>query len=482
MSILIGALRDPIAILLFACVIIYVTLLGKWMLNEVGRTFAIGYLVLVSGSTVWVLLAPRPDEAMLFPVGEEVWKLALVTSEFALVALAAFSISRALLGGTRLTNFLPILGLSALGGASLLSALLANSPTFPRSAVVLPIIVIGLLLAGHQSKHVPVSLFISSLGGIMWASLALAVIAPQWAFRGMTSTAVAAFMARLAGVTSHPNSLGGLAALALAISLWPSVSGRVRCLVLPPTLAVLYLSESKTAWVAAITAVLLSWVFRNSKSHRASFKSALLIVIVGMLGTLGILSIDAGIASIDPKAVESITTLTGRTALWATSLDLWLERPVLGYGQDAWSESWRAQYGYTFAGQAHNQFVQALVQTGLVGLLVNVFYLAVLGVAAIRTATATNGATLSIYAVLLLRCLTEAPLRFSAVDHSFLLHASVFLLITLAQVSTPLHLPAQKRTRRRRNDTAKVTAALSGCSLTTPRPISTIATITPAGT
>lgn len=433
MSFLVGLVRDPLLLIALACAVVYSLLIGNWILNEIGRVLKIGYVVLVTGSTGWVLLAPRTDGAMLLPVGDVLWRRAIVTTEIILLALAALAIFWALLARSRVIQLPLIMSLLVLAGASVFSALVAPTPALPRGAVVLPVIMLGLLAAGQRSRRLPVSLFASSLGVIMWASLAVAVIAPQWAFYGSTSTAIAAFHARLAGLTSHPNALGGLAALALAITIWPGISSRHRMLVVPPALGALYLSESKTAWVSAITAALIWWIFRSLNGRRAPFKSATLVVIVGVALTFSVLMMETGAAAMDSGTSENLTTLTGRTAVWAVSIDLWRNRPILGYGQEAWSEDWREQYDLAFAGQAHNQFIQALVQTGLLGLLATFIYLGVLAAAAIRAATATNGATLAVYMVLLLRCMTESPLKFSIADHTFLIHVSVFLLISLTQ-------------------------------------------------
>jgi O-antigen ligase len=106
---------------------------------------------------------------------------------------------------------------------------------------------------------------------------------------------------------------------------------------------------------------------------------------------------------------ENLFTLTGRTYIWATSLNTWLDDPVFGYGLGLWEGEYRATHAPLFP-HAHNQFIQTLASAGVVGLLGLLAYLWVAVRSALRAAPVTP-IPLLLLAAVLAQCLTNVPLR-----------------------------------------------------------------------
>ena len=129
-------------------------------------------------------------------------------------------------------------------------------------------------------------------------------------------------------------------------------------------------------------------------------------------------------------ADNDVTTLTGRTDIWRVTLDTWRQNPWFGYGPALWDLEFRlTHHGALAAWHAHNQFIQALGEAGIVGLAAMPTYLASLVYNGVRFAASTRGVTLALLLLILSRTMTEVPVRFSGLlDTTFFIHAVVFAL------------------------------------------------------
>jgi O-antigen ligase len=182
------------------------------------------------------------------------------------------------------------------------------------------------------------------------------------------------------GVHSHKNQAGSFALLnfpiALAALISPGIaSTRTRALLLlAAILLIAVLSQSKTSTalilVSVISAAVLLALARSNA--RTLLMSAL---IAGAILTFGIIWIndfrwEDAIASmsIDP-------TLTGRDQVWVFTEAHIAQRPWLGFGFGSFwdaqptSAEYLNEFGITFAfGQAHNGYLDLLVQLGCIGM------------------------------------------------------------------------------------------------------------------
>jgi O-antigen ligase len=210
---------------------------------------------------------------------------------------------------------------------------------------------------------------------------------------------------RVSGIFDHPNRLGPAALLYLVLEYVHPSRRLVRLATSTLAFTLLVLSQSKTALVAAVAVglVLLASRWEPRKALAAS-GVALTLAMPAVLLT-GIQPGDI----VEELPIAHVDTLTGRTDLWEMGWDLWVEAPVVGHGSGVFltvaeqtGERWRAQ--------AHNEYIQALAESGLVGLLALIAYLAVLLRIAARHAAATRNASMALVTILLLQTFTEVHL------------------------------------------------------------------------
>jgi O-antigen ligase len=113
---------------------------------------------------------------------------------------------------------------------------------------------------------------------------------------------------------------------------------------------------------------------------------------------------------LESRAGDQLLTLTGRNVLWAIAIEEWSRNPLFGYGPSMWDPEYRRSIGLFFAFSAHNQFMQSLGAAGAMGLIGLLIYLCALAIYALRATNASRGLSLALLVVVLLRCLSEAPL------------------------------------------------------------------------
>jgi O-antigen ligase len=122
--------------------------------------------------------------------------------------------------------------------------------------------------------------------------------------------------------------------------------------------------------------------------------------------------------------------------IWEITLKEWWANPLFGYGPTLWDIDYRIAHGQLEAGQAHNQFVQTLGDSGLLGLLALLSYLMMLFYYAMKYTKESKGVLLALVLVLLLRCFTESPFRLIVfLEPAFLTHLILFTLLVMMQRS-----------------------------------------------
>lgn len=177
------------------------------------------------------------------------------------------------------------------------------------------------------------------------------------------------------GIFAEKNHAGG----AMVFLLTPVVdfSRRLnfkRALYAAVVLFLILMSQSRTAWIAAVLYPLFMLTLYLAK--RVESRLALLVV-VGVVTTVGVSS-----AVIIPNLAEILglfgrdLTLTGRTEVWKLVVQAIAEHPILGYGFSAFWQGLTGEsgkiiltLGWAF-GYAHDGYLEVLLQVGIVGLIV----------------------------------------------------------------------------------------------------------------
>lgn len=315
---------------------------------------------------------------------------------------------------------------------TLTGATVSGVPGFNHKSLYLPIVLGALIslpyadfsrLVGHLKLMLAIVMFLSLLAGAVF---------PDFALLRPYAGQLPGIDFRLYGVAAHANSLGPIALLLILLELYFPSRAYFRWSVLALALANFLLAQSKTAWVTALAILIFAYLpYRfmmlqtRADGHTSAIKLILTVIMTLIVGLLAFANVD-----IDRILNNEVLTLTGRSTVWADTLAEFERYPVFGYGPSLWGLEYRIKAGKLAAGQAHNQFIQTLGESGLVGLILLLAYLGVLLRLTLMSFRASRGFSLALYVLLLVRCITEAPLRGVVNDWPFFIHAT--LLIALA--------------------------------------------------
>lgn len=249
---------------------------------------------------------------------------------------------------------------------------------------------------------------------------------------------------RLAGLASHPVTLGLLSQLALlCLMAFPYRNSWLNRLAWVISFGSLFMAQSKTAWVAFIlcSVCLLAvrhgpaWWRRVSNPLRpeTGIVSVLMFMVAVATMVLILMFGDLGIRwdkFMDSAQGAQLASLTGRDLIWAIAYDEWQRNPLFGYGPTLWDEKFRAVIDMPYATNAHNQFMDTLSRSGSVGALALMLYALVLLVLSLRYARASAGVSLALFVALTLRSVSEVPLSLFGYGAELITH--ILLLMTLA--------------------------------------------------
>lgn len=183
---------------------------------------------------------------------------------------------------------------------------------------------------------------------------------------------------RLRGLSGHPNVLGEQAAVLVTFAIICYRRGILNRWVFIAALiagfGALIAAESRTSAAAAIVV----WIVIELRERRYLWPMAGIALLVGAIalpfiaiGGLPSMSSFLGLLARSGSATE-ITTLTGRTELWAVASELIARKPLFGWGFNGTEALMMGSVGRNFAGDpvnAHNMYVQTLLCMGFLGSL-----------------------------------------------------------------------------------------------------------------
>jgi O-antigen ligase len=319
-------------------------------------------------------------------------------------------------------------------GTALIGMTAAGEPMFSYKVFYVPIVLGAAYTLGDFRERVIAAHVKAILFLVAAVSLLLAAVAPQHALLGDYQGLIPGVHFRLYGLSTHPNTLGPAALLLIVFELYFPSPRLARYTLLACGALVFILAQSKTAWVAAVGLYVFGLIpYRIVQTPglnaKVVFLTANVIAAVTVLLIVTALYPTEGLSN-----TESLTTLTGRTEIWRITLEEFKHYPVFGYGPQLWGLEYRLQEGWLVAGQAHNQFIQTLGESGSVGLLLLLGYLAVLFGYAIRYLRESRGLVLVLLILICFRCFSESPLRVSVLlEWAFVEH---LLLVVFAARAT----------------------------------------------
>ncbi|CAN5493156.1 hypothetical protein BH23ACT6_BH23ACT6_28030 [soil metagenome] len=242
------------------------------------------------------------------------------------------------------------------------------------------------------------------IGGMLITSVLVIAVGSPGALNVNNPHGIIPLIGRWKGTFSHANSFGPAGVVYLVLERLQPSRLSVRVPMIAAALAAIVLSQSKTAWAAALIVGTILAVAGWARP-RAVFAA----LAAASLAALSAMVLDAERFDIDETPLGTVSTLTGRTGLWALGLERWQESPWFGAGSGVFLDI-AERTGQEWAGQAHNAYVSALAEHGVVGLLAVLGYLGAIGAIAWRSAQATRNAAVALFAALLVRTMTETPL------------------------------------------------------------------------
>ena len=253
---------------------------------------------------------------------------------------------------------------------------------------------------------------------------------------------------RLHGLALHAVGLGMFALVGL-LCLWnrPYRLAWVNAGSWVLALSVLVAAQSKVAWAAfglcATCIVIVRWSRPVAKwvgaRSNASAVSAMLIfgavAAVALSGVLAFGDLGNKIALfLTSDEGARLMTLTGRERIWEIAFQEWARSPVFGFGPTLFNEDYRMSIGVVSATHGHNQLVDTLARSGLVGVVGVGFYVLVLTYYAIKFAVATRGLSLALVLLMLQRSITEVPFDLFGYSPENIPHF-VLLMVIAGEVS-----------------------------------------------
>jgi O-antigen ligase len=225
----------------------------------------------------------------------------------------------------------------------------------------------------------------------------------------------------------------------------------------------IFLSASRGGMLALVVQiiVLAVLVLRSQKSNwkQPLLLGGFLILVIGFLVWLGGNELTRRLASIHS---ETQTELSGGTRITIDRdcLRMFLKRPFLGWGLGTFPTvypGFRSFYTTFFVNQAHNDFLQLLVETGLAGFAIGIWLLvATFRQAATKLQDWTETATGALTVASLLGCV--GILVHSALDFNLQIPANAALFYALCAIAAapPLQESQRRRVLRRRHLHAEV--------------------------
>jgi O-antigen ligase len=410
---------------------------------------AIGTSSIVSGRNVsFYGLAGAEGLTLADPIGGWILRLTTASIVCASVVVLLSSVMRKNQYGERSGDSLFMAFLAYFASCYIVSGVLGSEPSFVHNNFYALIV----FFAAYATRNQDVDRFVrwarNGLNIFIFMGLAVAPILPDIAIQDGYSGIIPGITFRFWGLATHANNLGPISVVFLLLLRWkPYHSRAFNLLSATAALGSLLLSQSKTALIAGIAALIVLLGYHLFDSIRQAKKgkrvtlaqftwiSGPFLLILSLLVIISV-GIELGLwTDLLARFGTQASTLTGRDFIWTITLREWHANPLFGYGPRLWGDEFAARQGYLgTVTNAHNQFVDLLGSSGLLGLLCFSAYLLLLLRYAWLSAGSTRGVSLALAVFILMRCLTEVPFKTGNITTpDFLMHFIFFSALLRAR-------------------------------------------------
>lgn len=421
--------------------------------------------MILLGPTVRLMTAPREyliesDSTMsgyTAIAGWVTWVLRL--SSLSIVSVAAVVVIIALLRRQRQqgARFF-VIGLLGVALSLLTSSMFGEKPAFIHQSIYTVLLLVSLLVMPRVEPEQVAIQAKRVLAVLMIGSLVLVAMFPTRFAELSYVGIIPGFHIRLHGLAPHANSLAPLALLYLILASWVRGKNPWHFLGVASALLVLLLTQSKTVWGAGMLMLFVVALVRLNQQFKQEIRSARIgwatlltagLVLGGALLLPLFFTEKVGGLFYSLTSDRGIATLTGRTDIWRITINTWLNNPWFGYGPNLWDIEFRITHGAALAAwHAHNQYIHSLGEAGIVGLVAMLIYTAAFIYYGFKFAGKTRGVSLALLLLILVRTVTEIPLRMSVLlDTTYFVHVVVFAIFLFlsrqeSAIGKPLACPA----------------------------------------
>jgi O-antigen ligase len=218
----------------------------------------------------------------------------------------------------------------------------------------------------------------------------------------------------------------------------------------------IFLSGSRGGMIAFAVQMLALAVLSVRRTEKKWNQPGLLIagivVVIALTFWVGGSELTRRIASIHTETRQELSGGT-RLSIDRDSLRMWTKRPLLGWGFGAFPEvypQFRSFYTSFFVNQAHNDYLQLLVETGLAGFAIAVWFLTVTmrrAIGKLKNWTETPNGVLT--AGCLLGCIGILVHSFLDFNLQIPANAALFYVLCAIAAAEPVHESRRRRLRRR---------------------------------
>lgn len=242
--------------------------------------------------------------------------------------------------------------------------------TFSSTIALIGTTLFGVYIATRYTPRQQLQLLGWAFGLIIVLSLVYAVLLPKYGIMGGIHAGT------WRGIYTHKNTLGKMMTLSSTVFSLLMLSDRkhrtLLGIFLSLSVLLLLLTTSKGALVILI--IMLS-VIAVCQMLRAQYRWMVLLIgslilIIGAITAALSLNLETVVVDLLGKDL----TLTGRTTLWASAIEMIRMQPWLGYGYEAFWNDFDGPSAYVlravkwYAPDAHNGFIELTLHLGLVGL------------------------------------------------------------------------------------------------------------------
>lgn len=176
---------------------------------------------------------------------------------------------------------------------------------------------------------------------------------------------------RLILAYAHPLLTADILALTIISLFTAPVRKLLKTIAIPILLLFLWLADARGPSIAlmlALAAVIFVWLKRNT------VRATVLTLVASTCLALTLFFQDLLLKPFGFFLTDDVYTLNSRTELWTKALGYIAQQPIVGNGY--YSARYLLMRDFTWAGHAHNSYIEILLTTGLIGLIVLGIYLA----------------------------------------------------------------------------------------------------------